>query len=73
MSVPRKRRTGKYIKEGQVLFSKFLHEGNYEMVATSVLYTVFRIPDIVNGIMRAFKNGTCFLERIKKRKGLMIC
>lgn len=67
-AVPLKKRKGKWIKEGQALFSKFMDEKDYEKAALSVFYTMLRNPDFVKGMMQAMRQAVSFYERIEMRR-----
>jgi len=55
IAVSYKKRKGKYIKEGQEMFSKYLDKKDYKKCAISVILTVFRIPNVAKKIMRAME------------------
>jgi len=57
IAVSYKKRKGKYIKEGQEMFSKYLDKKDYKKCAISVILTVFRILNVAKKIMRAMEHA----------------
>ncbi len=68
-AIPRKKRKNKSIEISEKLFTKAIHNQDYEKAALSVLWCLFK-EFAKEGIMNALDNGNSFYERKKHYRGL---
>jgi hypothetical protein len=67
--IPRQRRKDPIIQKNSIIFSKAMHEKDFDLAAKITFRTVLELWGI-DGLMNAIDQANSFIKRIERRKGL---